>query len=125
MYRHSWTLYSIGWAVHLCTGFIDAATFFFAGPPFPPQNPSYAVQQYGQSDVTLSVQWQSPVYDGGAPVDNYTITVTPGGSSDTIPGTSTLLTLSYNVMHTVNIVATNCNGSSNVVMETIRIGKLV
>ena len=73
----------------------------------------------------LTVQWQPPVYDGGAPVDNYTITVTPGGSSDTIPGTSAMYTLSYSVMHTVSIVATNCNGSSSAVMETIRIGKLV
>ena len=71
----------------------------------------------------LTVQWQPPVYDGGAPVDNYTIAVTPGGSTVTIPGTSTLLTLSYNVDHTVSIVATNCNGSSSAVMETIRIGE--
>ena len=72
-----------------------------------------------------SVQWQPPLYDGGASVDNYTITVTPGGSTLTIPGTSILYTLSYNLIHTVSIVATNCNGSSSAVMETIRIGKPV
>ena len=72
----------------------------------------------------LTVQWQPPVYDGWAPVDNYTITVTLGGSTVTIPGTSAMYTLSYNVMHTVSIVATNCNGGSSAVMETFRIGRL-
>ena len=98
-------------------------TFFTAGPPFSARNPSHSVQQYHQNDVTLSVQWQPPVYDGGAPVDNYTITVTPGGSTFITPGTSILYTLSYNVIQTVSIVATNCNGSSSALMETFRIGK--
>ena len=74
--------------------------------------------------MVLTVQWQSPQDDGGAPVDNYTFTVTPGGSSDTIPGTSTLVTLSYNVDHNVSIVATNCNGSSTAALVTIGIGRL-
>ena len=75
--------------------------------------------------MTLSVQWQPPVYDGGAPVDNYTITVTPGGSTHTIPGMSINRTLSYNMTHSISIVATNCNGSSSDVVVTITIGKLV
>ena len=89
--------------------------------PSPPQNPSYTVQQYGQNSVTLTVQWQPPQYDGGAPV-NYTITVSPGLSPVTTSGTSVPVTVPYDVTHAVSIVATNCNGSSSATMVTIRIG---
>ena len=68
--------------------------------------------------MTLTVQWQPPQYDGGAPV-NYTITVSPGLSPVTTSGTSVPVTVPYNVIHTVNIVATNCNGSSSAAMVTI------
>ena len=74
--------------------------------------------QYGRDSVTLTVQWQPPQYDGGAPV-NYTITVSPGLSPVTTSGTSVPVTVPYNVIHTVSIVATNCNGSSSAAMETI------
>ena len=62
--------------------------------------------------------WQPPQYDGGAPV-NYTITVSPGLSPVTTSGTSVPVTVPYNVIHTVSIVATNCNGSSSAAMVTI------
>ena len=74
--------------------------------------------------MTLTVQWQPPQYDGGAPV-NYTITVSPGLSPVTTSGTSVPVTVPYNVIHTVSIVATNCNGSSSAAMVTIpAIGEL-
>ena len=80
--------------------------------------------QYGRDSVTLTVQWQPPQYDGGAPV-NYTITVSPGLSPVITSGTSVPVTVPYNVIHTVSIVATNCNGSSSAVMVTIpAIGQL-
>ena len=88
-----------------------------AGPPSPPRTPSF-VQQYGRDSVMLTVQWQSSQDGGGAPV-NYTITVSPGLVTFTTTATSATVTIPYNVMHTVSIVATNCNGSSSVVMETI------
>ena len=92
--------------------------------PFPPQTPSYTVQQYGRDNVTLTVQWQPPQYDGGTPV-NYTITVSPGLSPVTTSGTSVPVTVPYNVTHTVSIVATNCNGSSSAAMMAIpAIGRL-
>jgi len=37
--------------------------------------------------VSLTVQWQSPQDDGGAPV-NYTITVSPGSTEVTTSSTS-------------------------------------
>ena len=92
--------------------------------PSPPRTPFYTVQQYGRDSVTLTVQWQPPQYDGGAPV-NYTITVSPGLSPVTNSGTSVPVTVPYNVMHTVSIVATNCNGSSSAAIEVIpAIGEL-
>ena len=57
-------------------------SLFYAGLPSPPRTPSSTVQQYGRDSVTLTVQWQPPQYDGGAPV-NYTITVSPGLSAVT------------------------------------------
>ena len=86
--------------------------------PSPPRTPSYTVQQYGQDSVILTVQWQPPQYDGGAPV-NYTITVSPGFRPVTTSGTSVPVAMPYNVTHTVSIVATNCNGSGSAAMVTI------
>ena len=92
--------------------------------PSPPRTPSYTVQQYGRDNVTLTVQWQSPQYDGGAPV-NYTITVSPGLSPVTTSGTSVPVTVPYNMIHTVSIVATNCNGNSSAAVVIIpAIGEL-
>ena len=68
--------------------------------------------------MTLSIHWHPPQYDGGALV-NYTITVSPDLSPVTTSGTSVPVTVPYNVIHTVSIVATNCNGSSSATMETI------
>ena len=86
--------------------------------PSPPRTLSYAVHQYSRNSVSPTVQWQPPQYDGGAPV-NYTITVSPGLSPVTTSGTSVPVTVPYNVIHTVSIVATNCNGSSSAAMEPI------
>ena len=95
------------------------------GLPSPPQTPSSIVQQYGRNSVTLTVQWQSPQYDGGAPV-TYTITISPDVGTFTTSGTSVRVAgVSYNMIYTVSIVATNCNGSSSAVMVTIRVGKYV
>ena len=84
----------------------------------PPRIPSFTVQQYGRDNVTLTVQLQPPQYDGGAPV-NYTITVSPGFRPVTSSGTSVPVTVPYNVIHIVSIVATNCSGNSSAVMVTI------
>jgi len=69
--------------------------------------------------VTIRVLWQSPQDDGGASVINYTMTVSPGLDPLTTTTTSAIVTIPYNVMHSVSTVAINCNGSSSVAMETI------
>ena len=92
--------------------------------PSPPRTLSSTVQEYGRDNVTLTVQWQPPQYDGGAPV-NYTINVSPGVSTVTTSGTSVPVTVPYNVIHSVSIVATNCIGSSSAAIEVIpAIGEL-
>jgi len=95
--------------------------FLFTGVPSPPRMPSYTVQQYGRDSVMLTVQWQSPQDDGGAPVSSYNVTLSPGSTEVTTGTSFSLSAISYNVAHIVSVVATNCNGSSNAVMETIRI----
>jgi len=104
-----------------CDSYLLVCTFPPPGLPSPAlfQTPSYSVQEYDRDNVTIRVLWQSPQDDGGAPVVNYTITVSPGLIPLTTTATSAMVTLPYNVMHTVSIVVTNCNGSSSVVMETI------
>ena len=95
------------------------------GLPSPPRTPTSTVQQYGRDSVTLTVQWEPPQYDGGAPV-TYTIAISPSVGTFTTSGTRIMIAgVPYNVIHTVSIVATNCNGSSSAAMETIRIGKYV
>ena len=88
------------------------------GPPSPPYNLTSTVQQYGQNNVTLTVQWQPPQYDGGNSV-SYTIMVTPGVSPITTSGTSVPVTVPYSVTYAVIIVATNCNGDSSATMVII------
>ena len=68
--------------------------------------------------MMVTVQWQPPQDNGSAPVVNYTVTV-PGLVSHTTTATSAMVTIPYNVEHSVSIVTNNCNGSSSAVMETI------
>ena len=72
----------------------------------------------------LTVQWQSPRNGNEAPV-TYVVTVSPGSTEvNTTVTSASLSVVPYNVINTINIVATNCIGSSSVVMETIRISML-
>lgn len=92
--------------------------FAAARLPSPPRTPSYIVEQYGRDNVSLTVQWQSPQDDGGAPV-SYTITVS-SGSTENIDETNAVVTIPYNEMHNVSIVAMNCIGSSSAIVEAIQ-----
>ena len=94
---------------------------FLSGLPSPAlfQTPSYSVQEYERDNVTIRVLWQSPQDDGGASVINYTMTVSPGLDPLTTTTARPIVTIPYNVMHSVSTVAINCNGSSSVAMETI------
>ena len=81
------------------------------GLPSPPQNSGYHVRHYGPHNVTVTVQWGYPEFDGGVPVDNYTIS---GTNIMTISSqiNETTLTLPYNASQSIEVAATNCNGTS-------------
>ena len=93
--------------------------YMYNGPPFclasglpsPPQNPGYHVQHYGPHNVTVTVQWGYPEFDGGVPVDNYTISGT-NIMTTTSQINETTLTLPYNARQTIEVAATNCIGTS-------------
>ena len=83
-----------------------------------------AGQTAGTTSATVTVQWAPST---GA--DNYTVSVTPDlpslGGPVTTTGTSLeLQDVPYNTPHTVNIVATNCAGSSAATETVINFGEL-
>jgi len=84
-------------------------------PPSPPQNPIYHVQHYGPHNVTVTVQWGYPEFDGGVPVDNYTISWTNIMTTTSLVNETTL-TLPYNARRTIGVAAINCIGTSEPAM---------
>ena len=95
------------------------------GLPSPPQSPTTTVQN-GSDNITVVVQWGYPLSDGGAPVDNYTVTlVGPGAvhlSTTTVVQQRATFTLAYNEEYTVSIAATNCVGTGRMVSLNISEG---
>ena len=87
----------------------------------PPLNPDSTVQTYHRHNFTVRVEWE----DSTSGADTYTISSdTP--PMETIPGseTSVILTLSYNVVHTVTITATLCGDVSEAVTVNITKGQV-
>ena len=85
-----------------------------AGIPSPPLGFRHTVESSSPDDVVVSVEWDSPSNNGGADIDNYTVTISPEAQlSDTVVSTTTVTaTVSYNVTYMVDVVATNCAGNS-------------
>ena len=97
--------------------------------PSPPQSPTTTVQ-YGPDNITVVVQWGYPQNDGGAPVDNYTVTVLgPAVHLSTfIPNSvqaMAIFILDYNEEYTVSIAASNCAGTGRLVSLNISEGTLI
>ena len=86
-------------------------------PPNPPQNVMIMKSINNTDNSTVTIQWDSPQANGGAAVDNYTVSVTPmplsGDPIVTVMGTMIELILNYNVQYTVSVMATNCAGNSD------------
>ena len=93
-----------------------------SGLPSPPQNPVTTVH-YDTQNITVVVQWSYPQSDGGAPVDNYTVTLVGPGAVHLSTTTSiqpvATFTLAYNEEYTVSIAATNCVGTGGTVFLNI------
>lgn len=65
---------------------------------------------YGPRNVTITVHWGYPVFDGGAPVDNYTVSGTSLMTTTSQVNETTLI-LPYSVRQNIGVAATNCNGT--------------
>ena len=96
-------------------------------PPTPPISPYYTITSYNVLSFSVLLEWSYPHNDGGARVSNYTITMK---SSHTLNiyverGTTLHLLLHYNKMHTVQIAAMSCVGTSPpVYANNIHAGKM-
>ena len=94
----------------------------FLGLPSSPRSPTIIVQ-FGPDNITIVVQWGYPQNDGGAPVDNYTVTLMgPGAvnlSTTTVVQPMATFTLVNNGKYTVSIAATNCVGTGRTVSLNI------
>ncbi len=61
----------------------------------------------------VSVTWSAPADDGGSPVTTYTVTLNPGGTTQTTNGTSAeFLGLTRGTTYTASVVANNAVGPS-------------
>ena len=96
--------------------------YVLSGLPSPPQNPVTTVH-YDTQNITVVVQWSYPQSGGGAPVDNYTVTLVGPGAVRLSTTTSiqpvATFTLVYNEEYTVSIAATNCAGTGGTVSLNI------
>ena len=74
----------------------------------------------------MTVQWDSPIDDGGGDGLTYTVTISPLAQLSATVVTSTSVTVSaadYNVDYTVSVVATNCAGNSTAGEYSFRVGE--
>ncbi|MEO0493380.1 MAG: S8 family serine peptidase [Actinomycetota bacterium] len=70
--------------------------------------------QVEAGDSLIGVSWTSPEDDGGADIDGYTATASPGGASCVATGTSCLIFgVGNGIEYTVSVVAHNTAGASS------------
>ena len=82
-------------------------TYFFPGPPSPPQNLGFSTLISTATDnVAVRLDWDPPLNDGGVAITNYLIFVN-GSQEVTSSGTNVILTLSSTGQHLIEISAVN------------------
>ena len=84
------------------------------------------IVQNGTTNVTVNVDWDPPVNNGGGAVDSYTVETSPETAILRIfSGTTATLDLSYNERYVVSVTAVNCVGSSTPAMtDPVQFGML-
>ena len=87
----------------------------------PPLDPDSTIQTYHRHNFTVRVEWK----DSTSGADTYTIS-SDTSIEETVPGseTSAILTLSYNMVHTVTITATLCGDISEAATVNITKGQV-
>ena len=82
------------------------------------------IVQNGTTTVTVNIDWDPPVNNGGGAVDSYTVETSPETATVRVTsGTTATLDLSYNERYVVSVTAVNCVGSSTPSMtDTVEFG---
>ena len=82
------------------------------------------IVQNGTTTVTVNIDWDPPVNNGGGAVDSYTVETSPETATVRVTlGTITALDLSYNERYVVSVTAENCVGNSTPSMtDTVEFG---
>ena len=85
------------------------------------------IAQNGITTVTVNIDWDPPVNNGGGAVDSYTVETSPETATvRVISGPTARLDLSYNERYVVSVTAVNCVGSSTPAMtDTVEFGILI
>ena len=87
------------------------------GLPSPLQNVMVTIVQNGTTNVTVNIDWDPPVNNGGGAMDSYTVGTLPETATVRVTsGTTATLDLSYNERYVVSVTAVNCVGSSTPAM---------
>ena len=92
--------------------FMCMKSFCCIVPPSEPLYPFYTTTSHDTSSFSILLEWTRPQSDGGLGITNYTITLRVAYSVHTYVETSNKLhlTLLYNLIYAVEIVAANCAG---------------
>ena len=75
------------------------------------------IVQNGTTTVTVNIDWDPPVNNGGGAVDSYTLETSPETATVRVTsGNTATLDITYNERYVVSVTAVNCAGSSTPAM---------
>lgn len=93
--------------------YLKDTTGIFEPPATVPSAPQSVAATAGPGSVTVT--WSAPASDGGAALDSYVVTVQPGGTTATVPASTTTATvtgLTNGTAYTATVRAVNSVGAS-------------
>ena len=89
------------------------------GPPSPPVNLQYTLNTTATDSVTVRLDWDPPLDDGGVAINNYQISVMCEFELMSTTDTVAIFTLNSRGEHLVQVRAVNCAGVSNTESITV------